>query len=165
MGFFDELKKITRPYDEDYLEGYDDDSTERPYEDEPAETPPPPRSSSKFSHPDGSGRREARQSAITGPNRTVSSGNQSQVVLIKPERFETASEAADHLRDRRTVVLILEQTNKDVARRLIDFLSGVAYAMDGKIQKIAGSTYIITPKNVDLTGDIAEELENGGLYF
>ena len=90
---------------------------------------------------------------------------QLQVVLVKPERFENASEIADHLREKRTVVLNLESTNKDVARRLLDFLSGVAYAQEGKIKKVAISTYIITPYNVDILGDLIDELENNGLYF
>jgi cell division inhibitor SepF len=90
---------------------------------------------------------------------------QLQVVLVKPERFENAAEIADHLREKRTVVLNLEQTNKDIARRLIDFLSGVAYAQEGKIKKVAVNTYIITPYNVDLLGDLIDELENNGLYF
>ena len=86
-------------------------------------------------------------------------------MLVKPERFEAAAEIADHLRERRTVVLNLEQTNKDIARRLVDFLSGVAYAQDGKIKKVAVNTYLITPYNVDLLGDLIDELENNGLYF
>ncbi|MCL2568999.1 MAG: cell division protein SepF [Oscillospiraceae bacterium] len=88
-----------------------------------------------------------------------------QVVLAKPEKFENAAEIADHLRQKRTVVLNLEVTNKDISRRLIDFLSGVAYAQDGKIKKVAVSTYIITPYNVDLLGDLIDELESNGLYF
>ena len=87
------------------------------------------------------------------------------VVLVKPDRFENAAEIADHLKDKRTVVLNLEQTNKDVARRLVDFISGVAYANEGKIKKVANSTYIITPYNVDILGDLIDELENNGLYF
>lgn len=87
------------------------------------------------------------------------------VVLVKPDRFENAAEIADHLKDRRTVVLNLEQTAKDVSRRLVDFLSGVAYANEGKIKRVANSTYIITPYNVDLMGDLIDELENGGLYI
>ena len=83
----------------------------------------------------------------------------------KPERFENASEIADQLKDKRTVVLDLESTNKDVARRLIDFLSGVAYAGEGKIKKVAANTYIITPYHVDIEGDLIDELENNGLYF
>ena len=90
---------------------------------------------------------------------------QLQVVLVKPDRFDNVSEIAEHLRSKHAVVLNLEATNKDVARRLVDFLSGCAYALDGKIKKIAISTYIITPYNVDLVGDLLDELENSGLYL
>lgn len=90
---------------------------------------------------------------------------QLKVVLVKPDRFENASEIADQLKDKRTVVLNLESTNKDVARRLVDFLSGVAYAGEGKIKKVAANTYIITPYHVELEGDLIDELENNGLYF
>ena len=90
---------------------------------------------------------------------------QLQVVLVKPERFEDASSVADHLNEKRTVVLNLESTNKDVSRRLIDFLSGVAYANNGQIKRVANSTYIITPYNVDIMGELLDELENNGVYF
>lgn len=95
----------------------------------------------------------------------INATTQLAVVLVKPEKFENAAEVADHLRDKRTVVLNLEQTNKDVARRLVDFLSGVTYAQDGKIKKVANSTFIITPYNVDILGDLIDELENNGLYI
>lgn len=95
----------------------------------------------------------------------INATTQLAVVLVKPDRFENAAEIADHLKEKRTVVLNLEQTNKDVARRLVDFLSGVAYANEGKIKKVANSTYIITPYNVDILGDLIDELENNGLYF
>ena len=95
----------------------------------------------------------------------INATTQLQVVLVKPERFDNVSEIAEHLRERRAVVLNLESTNKDVARRLVDFLSGCAYALDGKIKKVAISTYIITPLNVDIVGDLVEELENNGMYF
>ena len=90
---------------------------------------------------------------------------QLKVVLVKPERFEDASTIADHLNNKRTVVLNLESTNKEVSRRLVDFLSGVAYAGDGKIKKVSTNTYIITPYSVDLMGDLIDELENNGLYL
>ena len=90
---------------------------------------------------------------------------QLQVVLVKPERFDDASAVADHLNAKRTVVLNLESSNKEVARRILDFLSGVAYANDGQIKKVANCTYIITPYNVGLMGDLLDELENNGLYF
>ena len=84
---------------------------------------------------------------------------------MKPERFEAASEIADHLKEKRTVVVNLESTHKDIARRLIDFLSGVAYAGEGKIKKVAANTYMITPYSVDIQGDLIDELENNGMYF
>ncbi|HHV32471.1 cell division protein SepF [Caproiciproducens sp. LBM24188] len=92
---------------------------------------------------------------------------QLQVVLFKPERFgEDTCAIADELLKMHTVVLNLESTNKDVSRRIIDFLSGVAYANGGKIKRVATSTFIITPYNVDLTGDdVLDELENNGVYF
>ncbi len=96
---------------------------------------------------------------------SMHSTTQLAVVLVKPDRFENAAEIADHLKEKRTVVLNLEQTNKEVARRLVDFLSGVAYANEGKIKRVANSTYIITPYNVDILGDLLDELESNGLYL
>ena len=95
----------------------------------------------------------------------INATTQLQVVLVKPERFDDASTVADHLNAKRTVVLNLESTNKEIARRLLDFLSGVAYAGEGKIKKVAANTYIITPYHVDIEGDLIDELENNGLYF
>lgn len=74
----------------------------------------------------------------------INSTMQLQVVLVKPERFDDASAIADHLNAKRTVVLNLESTNKEVSRRLVDFLSGVAYANNGQIKRVANSTFIIT---------------------
>ncbi len=88
-----------------------------------------------------------------------------QVVLKKPERFDEATGIADELLEKRTVVLNLEATVKDEAGRLLCFLSGVAYANGGKLKKIANNTYIITPYNVDVMGDLLDELENNGMFF
>ena len=90
---------------------------------------------------------------------------QLKVVLVKPERFEDASTIADHLNNKRTVVLNLESTNKEVSRRLVDFLSGGAYANNGQIKRVANSTFIITPYNVDIMGDLLDELENNGAFY
>ncbi|MDR0405127.1 MAG: cell division protein SepF [Oscillospiraceae bacterium] len=92
---------------------------------------------------------------------------QLQVVLFKPERFgEETRVAADELIKMHTVVLNLENTARDISRRILDFLSGVAYANNGKIKKIATGTFIITPYNVDLTGDdLLDELESNGVCF
>ena len=95
----------------------------------------------------------------------INATTQLQVVLVEPERFEDASAIADQLNAKRTVVLNLESTNKQVSRRLIDFLSGVAYANNGQIKRVATSTFIITPYNVDIMGDLIDELENNGVFF
>ena len=110
---------------------------------------------------------EDTESEIKGRNRVVNihATAQLQVVLVKPERFDDASTIADHLLSKRTVVLNLESTNKEVSRRLIDFLSGVAYANNGQIKRVANSTFIITPYNVDFMGDLLDELENNGVFF
>ena len=111
--------------------------------------------------------RAAEQDVARKGNKVVNihATAQLQVVLVKPERFDDASTIADHLNAKRTVVLNLESSNKDVARRILDFLSGVAYANDGQIKKVANCTYIITPYNVGFMGDLLDELENNGLYF
>ncbi|MEA5142724.1 MAG: cell division protein SepF [Oscillibacter sp.] len=148
MSLMDELKKIIHPYDdEDY-----DDNEEFP---EPKEAP------AYFEDRKDARKEEERRNKVVNIHATA----QLKVVLVKPDRFENASEIADHLREKRTVVLNLESTNKDVARRLVDFLSGVAYAGDGKIKKVAANTYIITPYSVDIMGDLIDELESSGLYL
>ena len=145
MSIIDELKKWTHPYEDEDEEL--DDFEETPHR-EPA-------------FDDRKARVEDRRNKVVNIHATT----QLKVVLVKPERFENASEIADHLKDKRTVVLNLESTNKDIARRLIDFLSGVAYAGEGKIKKVAANTYLITPYSVDIEGDLIDELENNGLYF
>ena len=154
MGLMDELKKIIHPYDdEDY--DYEDDFEE------------PVKESSRSLFDDRKDDRREDRRSEDRHNKVVNihATTQLKVVLVKPERFENASEIADHLKEKRTVVLNLESTNKDVARRLIDFLSGVAYAGEGKIKMVAANTYIITPYHVDIEGDLIDELENNGLYF
>ncbi len=86
-----------------------------------------------------------------------------QVILFKPERFgEDIREIADELLKMHTIVLNLEETSKESARRIMDFLSGAAYANGGEIRKVAVDTYLITPYNVNLVGDVVDELENNG---
>ncbi len=187
MGILDTFKKLTSPYDDEDELDYEDEGGEYAPEAEAAPSPqaapqreakrpqsfaasyaeferataPSPAMSAAMSGGGMSGGVRQRDNKVVNIHATT----QLKVVLVKPERFETAAEIADHLRDKRTVVMNLEQTNKDVARRLIDFLSGVAYAQEGKIKKVAVNTYIITPYNVDIMGDLIDELENNGLYF
>ena len=153
MSFLDEFKRLARPYE-------DEDEVDDEFE----ELDPPPARSQRPGRTESAHAPEAdarRSNKVVNIHTTT----QLQVVLVKPDRFENAAEIADHLREKRTVVLNLEQTNKEIARRLLDFLSGVAYANGGKIKKVAISTYIITPYNVDILGDLIDELENNGLYF
>lgn len=95
----------------------------------------------------------------------VHATTQLAVVLVKPENFEDASAIADHLNEKKTIVLNLESANKEVSRRMIDFLCGAAYANHGKMKRVANNTYIITPYNVDIMGDLLDELENSGVIF
>lgn len=164
MGFLDELKRLTHPYEDEMEDDYDEDEDVYEDEDEPEERnqTPPPRE-----------REEPRRREYQEPPRRNNGGKvvnihattQLKVVLVKPERFEDASTIADHLNNKRTVVLNLESTNKEVSRRLVDFLSGVAYANNGQIKRVANSTFIITPYNVDIMGDLLDELENNGAFY
>ena len=149
MSWMENIKRIISPIsdeDDDYDEAFDDQ--ESPFVED---------------RPRGMDRGvvDSRRGKVVNIHATT----QLKVVLVKPERFENASEIADHLKEKRTVVVNLESTHKDIARRLIDFLSGVAYAGEGKIKKVAANTYIITPYSVDIQGDLIDELENNGLYL
>ena len=84
---------------------------------------------------------------------SVSSGSSIEMIVVKPEKLETVTQIADYLVDRKTILLNLEETNKDTARRLIDFLNGVAYAINGDLRKVATNTYVVTPSNVELSGE------------
>ena len=166
MGLMDEMKKLMRPYSEEDVDEYDyDDEDDMAPEPDPA--PTPRRTSFAVPETPAANSNNNNSSRRPGAPRVVNLNNSTnmQVVLVKPDRFDTVSEIADHLREKKSVVLNLESTNKDVARRLVDFLSGVAYALDGKIKKVAISTYILTPFNVEIVGDLVEELENSGVYF
>ena len=190
MGLFDEIKKLTRPYDAeegDFIDEADSGTAE----------PAVQKHSSPFSGVSGSHRSGAyspsgaatvtsspgsasvrQASAARGQKRegrvvsiAGASGQQPQeMILVKPVTFGDARTIAGHLRDRHPVVLNLETTPEDVSRRLLDFLSGVAYAQESSIEKIATRTYLITPYGVDLsgdfiTGDFAGNLESGGAYL
>lgn len=149
MNIFEELRKITHPYadEDDYPDEYDDEETDM--------------RNGRGSYEERRPRAEERRGKLVSIHATT----QLKVMLVKPERFENAVEIADHLKDRRTVVLNLESTPKEEAKRLLDFLSGVTYAGEGKIKKIAANTYLITPYHVDIEGDLLDELESSGMYF
>jgi len=165
MGILDSFKNLARPYDEEDIFLDEDEIMEEDFpepEAVPVQNAAPAAEKQSYSAPASQTSAFAqRDNRVVSINTTASL----QVVIVKPEQFDAAAGIADHLREKRTVVMNLEKTGKDVARRLIDFLSGVAYAQDGKIKRVAVNTYIITPYNVGLTGDIVDELENNGLYL
>ncbi len=150
MGFMDKIKNIMNAPDDDVYEEQDEvsvtESRNRDFYDDYASVTAPAND---------------KKNKVVNIHATT----QLQVVLVKPERFADAPSIGDHLNNKRTVVLNLESTPKDVSRRLIDFLSGVAYANNGTLKRVANSTFIITPYNVDIMGDLLiDELENSGLY-
>ena len=152
MSFKDKIKNMMNAPidDDDYY--YDD---EIPEEAPPAYTEPPVSESAPSRSAD-------KRSKIVNLN----TGSQLQVVLVKPERMSDGPSIADHLNDRRTVVLNLEDTPKEVSHRLVDFVSGAAYANKATIKKVANKTYMITPSNVDVMGEVlSDELEGNGLYL
>ncbi|MDR1065571.1 MAG: cell division protein SepF [Oscillospiraceae bacterium] len=155
MSFFSSVVKFMRPY------GEDDDLPDYAPPPEPEITVPPRTPAQARTSYGGFDEKRGGSSKVMNIHATA----QLQVVLVQPESFDNVTEIAEHLRERRTVVLNLENTGRDVMRRLLDFLSGFAFAQDGNVKKVAVSTYIITPYNVSLMGDLIDELENNGLYF
>ncbi|MBQ8697269.1 MAG: cell division protein SepF [Clostridia bacterium] len=133
MGLVDKLNQLMNP---DSVEDYDDGD---------------------YMFDDGADQGYAQDYQQTGyaqpqPQQGFSS-SALELKVVKPERFEDASSIADHLLSRRTIVLNLEDTNSEVSRRLIDFLSGVAYSIDGNLKKVADHTFVITPNNVVLSAE------------
>ena len=173
MGLLDEFKRLAHPYEDEEEDDYDEYDAPAPRaerQDRSDRSDRADRAAERAERRERTGSLYSSTALMDEERRSnkvvnIRAATQLQVVLVKPEKFEDASSIADHLRDKRTVVLNLESTNKEIARRLLDFLSGVAYANEGKIKKVAISTYIITPYNVDILGDLIDELENNGLYF
>ena len=157
MKFTDKLKQMVS-IDNGYFEDVDPEEIDSYSQPEPS-----PRRNSSVLRPE---RREV-SAPVSGSTKVVDIHTTAklQVVLKKPEHFDEATSIADELLEKRTVVLNLEFTAKDEAGKLLCFLSGVAYANGGKLKKIANNTYIITPYNVDVMGDLLDELENNGMFF
>ena len=147
------LKKLAKPYseDEDDFDEFDDDV--RPSRaSRSAAAPAPARDSFDTSYDDisTSTRRTPGGSKVVNIHTTA----QMQVVLVKPDRFDSVSDIADHLRSKKAVIVNMENVDKAMARRVVDFLSGCAYAVDGKVKKVAQSTYLFCPHNMDVVGDL-----------
>ncbi|PKM63399.1 MAG: cell division protein SepF [Firmicutes bacterium HGW-Firmicutes-21] len=140
MGLFNRFSDLFKA-EEEYEEGYENNYEEDVAEEQTVQQPAP------------------RQTVPTRATGGIGSSSSLEMKVVKPERFEAVTQIGDHLLARRTVVLNLEDTNKETVRRIIDFCSGVAFAIEGQIKRVANSTYIITPKNVDVSGDQPEREE------
>lgn len=160
MSFFDKIKDIMSATDED------DDFAET--------TTQVPAAENKEDYYASVGKSHEKEKTTQFPGDrkaaknigTVRTASQVQVALVKPERIEDGTTIADHMANGRTVVLNLEAANRETQRRLLDFLSGAAYAHDGRIKKVANSTFIITPKNVDVMGELLlDEIESAEVYY
>lgn len=155
MSFLDKIKNIVNVDEDGYYPDDDVDAGDFMDGDRYEESEP---RQARASH---RAQRSQDQEKVVNIHTTA----QLQVVLSKPEKFDEVLGIADNLNEKRTVVLNLEAVSKEVARRLIDFLSGVAYANNGQLKRVANSTFIITPYNVDVMGDLLDELENNGMFF
>lgn len=154
MGLLDSIKNIMSIPEEDEFDEEFEELEERDLK--------------KKVQPEPVQRREVTPRVLGGgKSKTVNfNQNQMQVVLVKPDRFEDVSSIADHLNDKKTVVLNLESCERDVSRRIIDFLSGVAYANHGNIRKVAVCTFIIVPTDVDVMGELMlEDFDDSRMYF
>lgn len=147
MGLFEKIKNMVTEENDDY---YDDEEMtfDDNFEDE------------------GYFAKKTVKTETPEKKTTTGLGGGIQVVIVKPERYEDAPSIGEHICSRKTVVLNLESASKETSKRLMDFISGVAFANKGLIKRVANSTFIITPSNVDVSGDLVlEELESGTLYL
>ncbi|MDD6968306.1 MAG: cell division protein SepF [Firmicutes bacterium] len=181
MSFWDNVKKFTQPYADDDYDDYDEEEEESADQyDEPEERParrpsrrttapaPAPAPAEEPSEEDDFGFGAAPlmsspSSNLSGSgfsgqvlnmNSSASVSNKQEVVLFRPNTFNDTSKAADDLRSRKAVIVNMENVDKAMARRVVDFLSGCVYALDGDVKKIAQSAYLFCPHNMDIVGDL-----------
>ena len=138
MGFMNRLSDMFKS-EEEYDENYDSYEGEEESNEEEVAAP---------------AAKAVPASKSTG---SISSGASLEMKVVKPERFDEVQMIGEHLLARRTVVLNLEDTNKETTKRIIDFLGGVVFAIQGKVRKVANATYVVTPKNVEVSSDSAEK--------
>ena len=160
MSILDNLKKFVQPYSDEGYDDYEDEMDE--LEDEAPEAAPrsgrrpSPFASAEDSEPSFSSAASASSTASSGFSGQVLSMNsgKQEVVLFHAKSFDSAAKAADELRKKKAVILNMENVDKSLTRRVVDFLSGSVYALDGSVKKIAQSTYLFCPHNMDVVGDL-----------
>ena len=154
MSFWDNVKKFAQPYSDEDYDDYDEEMDE--YEEEVQETAPRSRRnpfSSAAPEAEPAAPVAAPSTGFSGHVMNMSSGKQ-EVVLFHAKTFDDAAKAADELRRKKAVILNMENVDKALTRRVVDFLSGSVYALDGSVKKIAQSTYLFCPHNMDVVGDL-----------
>ena len=159
MSFWDNVKKFAQPYSDEDYDDYDEEMDE--YEDEVAEPAPRSRRTSPFAsatqetaeYSAPSTTASTPSSGFSGQVLNMSSGKQ-EVVLFHAKTFDDAAKAADELRRKKAVILNMENVDKALTRRVVDFLSGAVYALDGRVKKVAQCTYLFCPHNMDVVGDL-----------
>ena len=172
MSFWDNVKKFAQPYDDDDYDDYDEELDDF---EEPAEEPAPrARRSSPFGSSSASAPAAPAAAApaaspapaapsFGGQVLNMNSGKQ-EVVLFHAKTFDDAAKAADELCKRKAVILNMENVDKALTRRVVDFLSGAVYALDGRVKKVAQSTYLFCPHNMDVTGDLENIKSESEIY-
>ena len=159
MSFWDNVKKFAQPYDDEEFDDYDDeelDTYEEPEQEAPRTRRPSPFSSSA-SAPAATAAAPAAATAAApsfGGQVLSMSSNKQEVVLFHAKTFDDAAKAVDELCKRKAIILNMENVDKSLTRRVVDFLSGAVYALDGRVKKVAQSTYLFCPHNMDVTGDL-----------
>ncbi len=149
MSFWDNVKKFAQPYTDEEYDDFDEGA-----EDFEEEAAPAPRAGRRAAAETGTADTTAADNGKFNGKVLNMNGNKQSVILFRPDSFGDTSKAADDLRDRKIVIVNLESVDKAMARRVVDFLSGCSYALDGKVRKIAQSTYLFTPHNMDVAGDL-----------
>ena len=162
MSFWDNVKKFAQPYadDEEYddydeeVDGFEEEETEEPVRRSRRRSTEETSTDFGFGSSTPSTSSASAPSGFNGTVLNVNTGNKQEVILFRPSSFNDTSKAADDLRNKKAVVVNMENVDKAMARRGVDFLSGCAYALDGKVKKIAQSTYLFCPHNMDVVGDL-----------
>ncbi len=108
--------------------------------------------------------RKSTPSQGTGRVVSMTATTQLEVAVLQPATYEDASEIADRLKGKKAVVVNLEDLTKEDAVKVLDFVSGVVYALEGNIQKVSGGIFLIAPYNVSIAGDVRDDLKNKGFF-
>ena len=107
------------------------------------------------------GRKNNNNNKVVSMPQSQVQGQAIKMVISQPTTFEQSDEICSFLKEKKSVIVNLEYVNKDVARRIVDFISGGVYALDGYIQKVSNSIFLVAPSNYEITNEMArEEMKN-----